>query len=470
MRKMILIFLFISFFSLPLLAQDPGVADTVRLTNIPGEIGDTISMPIYLYNDEELVSVVIPLLLDGYSGWLKFDSVSYVGGRLADPAVLDLREAYVFATDTFTVSSLLLSFSVSSGNNLPPDTGKLCELWFTLLFGGEVLVDSLPDSPEGGLSLTDTSDAVFVPQFSSGLVDISCDYVVGDATGDGFRSTSDIVLMIKLYKLDGPPGSYPMYYRHGRADLNCDRSLDMRDINYVEWYLFRGGPAPCTCATINPPLYDDPGLPDSVWVENKTMILGFPSPICFGVVNDEDLSGVALSFDIESEAALVWDSESGLMLTERGEYGLIIWGTRLPPDSVDFNFFGYGLGSSLSPGNEAVCCPIFTPQSAGTATFSLTSWLNTSPSMLVTYDSSAAILPPLRGGNITVLPFLTGDSNHNGVIDASDVVYLINYLFKGGPEPDPLESGDANCDGNVSVSDVVYLINYLFKGGPAPAC
>lgn len=27
--------------------------------------------------------------------------------------------------------------------------------------------------------------------------------------------------------------------------------------------------------------------------------------------------------------------------------------------------------------------------------------------------------------------------------------------------------GDANCDGAVTVSDVIYIINCLFKGGPA---
>jgi hypothetical protein len=33
----------------------------------------------------------------------------------------------------------------------------------------------------------------------------------------------------------------------------------------------------------------------------------------------------------------------------------------------------------------------------------------------------------------------------------------------------PLEAGDANSDGVVDVSDVVYLINYLFVGGPHPS-
>jgi hypothetical protein len=66
--------------------------------------------------------------------------------------------------------------------------------------------------------------------------------------------------------------------------------------------------------------------------------------------------------------------------------------------------------------------------------------------------------------------FLAGDANADGQINASDVVYLINYLFVGGPEPQPWQSGDANCDGALNVSDVIYLINYLFIGGPAPGC
>ncbi len=66
---------------------------------------------------------------------------------------------------------------------------------------------------------------------------------------------------------------------------------------------------------------------------------------------------------------------------------------------------------------------------------------------------------------------ILGDSNGDKQVNVSDVVYLINYLFKGGPAPVPAPIvGDANCDGKVTVSDVIYLINYLFKGGPPPAC
>jgi len=61
-----------------------------------------------------------------------------------------------------------------------------------------------------------------------------------------------------------------------------------------------------------------------------------------------------------------------------------------------------------------------------------------------------------------------GDVTADGVIDASDLVYLLNYLFIHGPEPIPLETGDVTCDGVVDASDVVYLLNYLFVHGPQP--
>jgi hypothetical protein len=69
--------------------------------------------------------------------------------------------------------------------------------------------------------------------------------------------------------------------------------------------------------------------------------------------------------------------------------------------------------------------------------------------------------------------YLCGDVNSDAEVSVSDVVYLINYLFKGGPVPQcaPMIScADANGDESVTVSDAVYLINYLFKGGPIPMC
>ena len=65
-------------------------------------------------------------------------------------------------------------------------------------------------------------------------------------------------------------------------------------------------------------------------------------------------------------------------------------------------------------------------------------------------------------------PYICGDANASGSVDIDDVVYLIAYIFSGGPPPVPLASGDANCSGAVDIDDAVYLIAYIFSGGNAP--
>ncbi len=61
-----------------------------------------------------------------------------------------------------------------------------------------------------------------------------------------------------------------------------------------------------------------------------------------------------------------------------------------------------------------------------------------------------------------------GDADGSGFVNITDAVYLIQYIFNGGPEPDPYEAGDANCDGTVNITDAVYLITYIFGGCPEP--
>ena len=64
--------------------------------------------------------------------------------------------------------------------------------------------------------------------------------------------------------------------------------------------------------------------------------------------------------------------------------------------------------------------------------------------------------------------FVCGDADGSTAVTISDAVYLINYIFSGGPAPNPLLSGDADCSGTVTISDAVYMINYIFAGGSAP--
>jgi len=75
---------------------------------------------------------------------------------------------------------------------------------------------------------------------------------------------------------------------------------------------------------------------------------------------------------------------------------------------------------------------------------------------------------PLVG--IGVPAYICGDPNGDGQANVGDAVYIISYVFRGGPSPNPLAAGDANGDGICNIGDVVYLVNYIFRGGVPPVC
>jgi len=69
-----------------------------------------------------------------------------------------------------------------------------------------------------------------------------------------------------------------------------------------------------------------------------------------------------------------------------------------------------------------------------------------------------------------VRPYVCGDADGNEEVNILDIVYLINYKYKGGFAPEPMEAGDADGIPPVNILDIVYLINYKYKSGPEPLC
>ena len=62
-----------------------------------------------------------------------------------------------------------------------------------------------------------------------------------------------------------------------------------------------------------------------------------------------------------------------------------------------------------------------------------------------------------------------GDADGSGSVDIDDIVYLIDYIFLGGPAPVEHECcADSDGSMTVDIDDVVYLIAYIFLGGAAP--
>lgn len=61
-------------------------------------------------------------------------------------------------------------------------------------------------------------------------------------------------------------------------------------------------------------------------------------------------------------------------------------------------------------------------------------------------------------------------ASSDDAVDISDLVYLIDYMFRDGPEPACLQEANVNGDASAipDISDLIYLIDYMFLGGPAP--
>jgi len=66
------------------------------------------------------------------------------------------------------------------------------------------------------------------------------------------------------------------------------------------------------------------------------------------------------------------------------------------------------------------------------------------------------------------LTFLRGDVNADAKVGLRDVIYLANYILKGGSPPVLLSSGDVNCDDKINLVDVVALARYVMWHVPLP--
>jgi len=70
----------------------------------------------------------------------------------------------------------------------------------------------------------------------------------------------------------------------------------------------------------------------------------------------------------------------------------------------------------------------------------------------------------------TEITWICGDCDGDTQINILDITALINYLYKDGPAPDPVEAGNVDGEGGISILDVNYMINYIYKEGPPLNC
>ena len=72
---------------------------------------------------------------------------------------------------------------------------------------------------------------------------------------------------------------------------------------------------------------------------------------------------------------------------------------------------------------------------------------------------------------LTVEPerFRRGDANGDGVLQLTDAVFTLLYLYRGGIPASCMKALDSNDDGNLNSVDALFTLKHLFDGGgPLP--
>ena len=65
--------------------------------------------------------------------------------------------------------------------------------------------------------------------------------------------------------------------------------------------------------------------------------------------------------------------------------------------------------------------------------------------------------------------FARGDANADDALNIADAIYVLSYLFGGGPASSCLDTADGNDDGDVNIADAITILGHLFSGGgPLP--
>jgi hypothetical protein len=215
----------------------------------------------------------------------------------------------------------------------------------------------------------------------------------------------------------------------------------------------------------------DPGIPDTIRFDPWGTYI--PCPPCTGhaivplvVYNDEYL--LQMYIILQATGPVSWDSGEFV----EGERVDFMTGKVISIYKDLLWVMGTASQDSIPPGKGILSYLYLSVQDTGAASldtaiisegpqtqtiFTLTDFTEMCPEVVLKSERhlSAQDSPP-------------GDANGSGEVNVVDVVFLINYLFRNGPEPAYPPCADPNVDCWVTVSDVVYLINYVLKSGATP--
>ncbi len=434
----------------PLLVSPGTIADTtIRLTNI-GSAPITVmyagSSLGFLSVSGNVPATIVPGAFEDYI--VSFDA----GGSTGACDVGQFSDEVLFSTSDIELPEKHIPVLVNVVYSQPAVQSNV--------FGSNCLTFTVPNTPALGnaemqaLSNSDLGNVLFDASLLLGIVDGSdtivyqdcytqSDYAVvdgfSDSTDEFGRTTQALRFATKDGRLYGD-----VTYSYGWNSLGvdscsqvaavykirnlCDTTLSVAVGIFADFDVDEFTDNVGTTNPSNQAIYVGPSLDESRVVALANLGSGSQTPLLQVVPNEDLIWPTGQLPDNTAYRALV----NPLSDSQSGDVGALL---------------AYGK-YSLHQNGEIKIPVAFLLSNSGPAPFQ-------------------GIISNLKG-MLNGMSHLCGDCNGNGFVNISDAVYLINYIFAGGPAPFPLEVGDVNCDGHVFISDCVYLIFYIFSGGAAP--
>ncbi len=284
------------------------------------------------------------------------------------------------------------------------------------------------------------------------------------------------------------------------GDANGDGVYTVADIAYITAFLYAGGPAPAECADIDgydlitirdvimggtmasplcvtqPKIVAQPTslyevrypmtVPANVSSHNVTVSLwntisvagykikGFDLPLLIKIDGQIPLSLTA------STAGSNWPSGE-LQLTIDSASGIVL--VSALNGSVGYGYYDlFDLTIAVAPSPNSHLITLEYAEMAPTMT-GIFAPPNSACHYVMVLDSNLNAWKP------SIDPLCRcGDADNNGFWSISDVVFIINHIFAGGPPPLMVCLADADVNGIETISDAVFLIGYIFAGAPQP--
>ena len=220
----------------------------------------------------------------------------------------------------------------------------------------------------------------------------------------------------------------------------------------------------------------DPNVRDTISISSITTFSASNGFVPVYFYNDQPLSGIEVTLTYSSTDVMI---DSFSFVGGRLENNSFKDADQITNNSL--TIYSYGMADGLIPTGNGLLgylylsfIPGISPQAVTIDTMSITI-SEREYSTAFSDENANAFSPYVQSGTLTIQSggCCLGDrgninSSPDDNVDISDLVYFVDFMFTGGPDPVCWDEANVNgsVDDAIDISDLVYFVDFMFTGGP----